>query len=268
MEAPFSTILCAVDLDDNSLTAASVAAKVARHSGARLIILHVVSTESAPPPKRDLDLFLAREREARKFLEAFARERLRDVPFEVMTRSGIPDVAIAHVADELQPDLLVMATHTRGKPPHQFFGSVAEKVLRQSPRPVLMVPAAAGGNIDMVEAWMTARPVAITATSSLAEASEKMRIGGCRFLPVVDGGRLVGVVTDRDVRNHLGELEDIEVGQAMTTEVIAVTPATSVQEAARLLLECKIGGLPVMDGERVAGVITVEDIIKYMLGRQ
>jgi acetoin utilization protein AcuB len=268
MEAPFSTILCAVDLDDNSLTAAGVAAKVAWQTGARLIVLHVVPTQSAPSPKRDLDIFLAQEREARKFLEEFARERLRDVPFEVMTRSGDPEVGILHVAEELQADLLVMATHTRGKPLHQFVGSVAEKVLRQSSRPVLMVPAAAGGNIDMVEAWMTAKPVAITSTSTLAKASERMRTGGFRSLPVVDGGRLVGVVTDRDVRNHLGELEDVEVNQAMTAEVVTVTPTTSIQEAARLLLECKIGGLPVVDAGRIAGVITVEDVIKYMLGRQ
>ncbi len=267
MEAPFSTILCAVDLDGNSLNAAEIAAKLARHSGARLIVLHVVPAQAPPSLRRDLDHFLAQEREAAKFLEDFACQRLRDVAFEVMTRSGEPDVAILHVAEETGAGLLVMATHTRSKPPHQFVGSVAEKVLRQSCRPVLMVPAAQGGNIDMVEAWMTPKPLLIDPARTLAEAEAKMRSGGVRSLPVVDGGRLVGIITDRDVRNHLGELDDIQVGQAMTTEVVTVTPTTSVQEAARLLLECKIGGLPVIDAGRVAGIITVEDIIKYMLGR-
>ncbi len=268
MQAPFSTILCAVDLDDNSLRALGVAAKVVRETGARLIILHVVNTESAPLPKRQLDPFLIQEREARKFLEDLGRERLRDIAFEVITRSGHPDVAILHVAEEIQADLLVMATHTRNQPPHQFAGSTAEKVLRQAGCPVLMVPVAKGGNIDLVASWMTAQPVTTSPASTLAQVTEKMREGGFRCMPVVEAGRLVGLITERDVRNCLGELDNVEVRHIMTAEVITVTPATSVQEAARLLLECKIGGLPVTEDGCLVGIITVEDVIKFMLGRQ
>jgi CBS domain-containing protein len=53
----------------------------------------------------------------------------------------------------------------------------------------------------------------------------------------------------------------------MTAEVVTVAPATSVQEAARLLLECKVGGLPVLEDGRVIGIITVEDVIKFMLNQ-
>ena len=183
-------------------------------------------------------------------------------------RSGHPDVAILHVAEELRAELLVMATHTRSQPPHKFAGSTAEKVVRQAACPVLMVPAAKGGNVDLVGFWMTTKPVMTSPTSTLALVSEKMNEGGFRCMPVVEGGRVVGVITDRDVRNCLGELDDVEARHVMTTEVITINPATSMQEAARLLLECKIGGLPVTEDGRLVGVVTVEDVIKFMLGQQ
>ena len=160
-----------------------------------------------------------------------------------------------------------MATHTRGVIPHQFVGSVAEKVVRQSKCPVLMVPAPVRGNVEMVGAWMTANPATTSPKTTLAEAYEKMREGGFRCMPVVKSDQLVGMITDRDIRNRAGEMEDFEVNQAMTSEVVTVAPATSVQEAARLLLECKVGGLPVLEDGRLVGIITVEDVIKFMLNQ-
>ena len=268
MGPPFSTILCAVDLDDNSIMALDVARKIAQRDTARLVVLHVLPTELPPPRKPNLDLFLVMEGEARRFLEGLMRDRFGDFPFEVITRSGHPDVAILHVADEVDAELLVMATHTRGVIPHQFVGSVAEKVVRQSKCPVLMVPAPVRGNVEMVSAWMTASPATTSPESTLAETYEKMREGGFRCIPVVKSGELVGMITDRDIRNRAGELEDFEVCQAMTAEVVTVAPATSVQEAARLLLECKVGGLPVLEDGRVIGIITVEDVIKFMLNQR
>jgi acetoin utilization protein AcuB len=267
MGPPFSTILCAVDLDENSLTALGVAAKIAQRDGARLVALYVVPMDLSPTRKPNLDLFLAKEGEDRRFLERLARDRFGDISFEVLTRSGHPDVAILHVADEIHAELLVMATHTRGVIPHQLVGSVAEKVLRQSKCPVLMVPAPVRGNVEMVSAWMTADPATTSPEATLAEVYEKMREGGFRCMPVVKSDRLVGMITDRDIRNRAREMEDVEVNQAMTDEVVTVAPATSVQEAARLLLECKVGGLPVLEDGRLVGIITVEDVIKFMLNQ-
>jgi len=263
----FSTILCAVDLDDNSLMALDVARKIAQRDTARLVVLHVLATKLSPTTKPNLDLFLVKEGEDRRFLEGLMRDRLGDLPFEVLTRSGYPEVAILHVADEVHAELLVMATHTRGVISHQFVGSVAEKVVRQSKCPVLMVPAPVRGNVEMVSAWMTANPATTSPEDTLAEAYARMCKGGFRCIPVVKSGELVGMITERDIRNRAGELEDFEVRQAMTAEVVTVAPATSVQEAARLLLECKVGGLPVLEDGRVIGIITVEDVIKFMLNQ-
>jgi len=263
MAPMFSTILCAVDLDDNSLMALDVARKIAQRDTARLIVLHVLPTKLSPTRKPNLDLFLVKEGEDRRFLEGLVRDRFGDLSFEVLTRSGHPEVAILHVADEIHAELIVMATHTRGIISHQFVGSVAEKVVRQSKCPVLMVPAPVRGNIEMVSAWMTANPATTSPDNTLAEAYARMREGGFRCIPVVESGELVGMITDRDIRNRAAE----QVRQAMTAEVVTVTPATSVQEAARLLLECKVGGLPVLEDGRVIGIITVEDVIKFMLNQ-
>lgn len=263
MAPMFSTILCAVDLDDNSLMALDVARKIAQRDTARLVVLHVLSTKLSPTRKPNLDLFLVKEGEDRRFLEGLVRDRFGDLSFEVLTRSGHPEVAILHVADEIHAELIVMATHTRGIISHQFVGSVAEKVVRQSKCPVLMVPAPVRGNIEMVSAWMTANPATTSPNNTLAEAYARMREGGFRCIPVVESGELVGMITDRDIRNRAAE----QVRQAMTAEVVTVTPATSVQEAARLLLECKVGGLPVLEDGRVIGIITVEDVIKFMLNQ-
>jgi nucleotide-binding universal stress UspA family protein len=265
MAQQFTTILCPVDFDDNSMAALEVAANLARKGGGRLVALHVVPVDLPPTRKVDLDFLEIKEKGAQQWLEGVAREHLQGVPHELLSRSGRPEVAILHAAEECRADLIVMATHARSIIPHAFCGSVAERVLCQSRRPVLMVPATLGGNVDLVAAWMTLHPETVGPGSKLADVAESMRKGGFHCMPVMDDGRLVGVITDHDIRSHAGELEDVEVRAAMTSEVVAIAPDTSVQEAARLLIECKVGALPVLKDSGLVGIMTSEDILKFVL---
>ncbi len=130
----------------------------------------------------------------------------------------------------------------------------------------------------LVKDWMTPDPVTIAPSTTLPEANRLMKECNIRRLPVVENGRLVGIVTLGDIReaspsaatalsiyelNYL--LSRLTVGQIMTRDPIIITPDTSIEAAARLMLEHKIGGLPVVDGTRVVGIITESDIFRLLV---
>jgi acetoin utilization protein AcuB len=112
---------------------------------------------------------------------------------------------------------------------------------------------------------MTRDPVTINGDALLSEAQEKMRRGGFRRLPVLSDEKLVGVVTDRDLRAHAGYLERTRVNGVMTEQVRTVSPATTLEEAAQTCLEFQIGGLPVVENGRLVGIITASDVMKAFL---
>ena len=120
--------------------------------------------------------------------------------------------------------------------------------------------------MDVHEA-MTARPVTVTPAQTIAEAQALMRHGRFRHLPVVADGALAGVVTERDLRvadpaAWTPELANRPVRAVMTRDVITVGPDDPVEHAARLMLENKVGCLPVVEGELLVGIITESDIFR------
>jgi len=125
---------------------------------------------------------------------------------------------------------------------------------------------------------MTVNPVTIEPTNSIATAIELLRKGGFRRLPVMENNRLVGIVTDRDLRLAANSpvvasepwydsflLQYIDVRSCMTKSPITVTPRTSIIDAARLMIKHKIGGLPVMEGDRLVGIVTETDMLNYLI---
>lgn len=112
----------------------------------------------------------------------------------------------------------------------------------------------------------------------LQEASDLMTRHGIRHLPVVKDGRLVGIVTDRDLRrawpSNATSLEIREVyhrlatapvQEAMTSGVLTVSPRTPLAEAARLMRDRRIGALPVLDGSELVGILTESDLVETLL---
>lgn len=112
---------------------------------------------------------------------------------------------------------------------------------------------------------MTYGAATVSTHDTLQTAADLMRNGGFRRVPVVDDGKLVGIVSDRDVRAHTGYLESTKVTAAMTAELQTVTPRMSVEDAARLMIEHKIGGLPVVEDGKLVGMITTTDVLKAFL---
>jgi acetoin utilization protein AcuB len=126
-----------------------------------------------------------------------------------------------------------------------------------------------------VSEWMTPAPVTVTPSTSIPKVLGLMGYRRIRHLPVVEAGRLVGIITDRDVRTvepspatslTAGEkrylLERLTVRAVMTRPVITVARREPLAEAVRLMLENRIGGLPVMEGERLVGILTEVDLLR------
>jgi acetoin utilization protein AcuB len=113
-----------------------------------------------------------------------------------------------------------------------------------------------------VARWMTKDPVVVESKDTLAAVRQMMDKGSFHRVPVVDHGKLVGIVSDRDLRQHTGTLAQVKVNGAMTTSVVTVTPTTILEEAANLLVSHKIGALPVVDGDKLVGIISAMDLLR------
>lgn len=114
-----------------------------------------------------------------------------------------------------------------------------------------------------VERFMTRSPHTIGAEQALARAKAMMQEHDIRHLPVLHGGRLVGIVTDRDI--HLVEtFEDVDpllvtVSDAMAADVYSVSPETPLEGVVREMAARKYGSAIVMHGPEVVGIFTTVD---------
>ena len=112
---------------------------------------------------------------------------------------------------------------------------------------------------------MTTNPVSVGPSTTLQAAQEVMQHGRFRQLPVVDNGSLIGVVTDRDLRQYLGQLNRVRVDAVMSTHLFSVQPSTPVEQAAQMLVTKKVGSLPVLDNGKLVGIITASDLLQALV---
>lgn len=120
----------------------------------------------------------------------------------------------------------------------------------------------------IVKRWMTTKVVTIHKEASIQEALSVMKQASIRHLPVVEQDRkLIGWVTDADLRGVLiaSMLEELTLADVMIRKPIVATPNLSMDEAAQMILEKRIGGLPVVEGNRLVGVITVVDVLSAFI---
>ena len=136
---------------------------------------------------------------------------------------------------------------------------------------------------ELVRDWMTSQVVTIRPNTTLPQAHELMAQKNIRRLPVVDDrGRLVGIITQGDVRgaepsqatslsmwelNYL--LTTVCVQEIMTRDPVTVEEGVSICEAARLMLEYRVSGLPVLSrAGQLVGIITESDIFRMVVRHQ
>ncbi len=133
------------------------------------------------------------------------------------------------------------------------------------------------GDITVKE-WMASPVITITSDTPISDAHKLMKEKGIRRLPVVEENRLVGIVTIGDIREaspsdattlSIWELNylwaQLTVDKVMTKKVYTVSPDTPIANAAKLMLDNKVSGLPVVDGEKLVGMLTESDIFRMVV---
>lgn len=130
----------------------------------------------------------------------------------------------------------------------------------------------------LVQEWMTADPTSVADDTPVMDAMQILRRGGYRRLPVLADGRLVGIVTDRDLKeatpskastlsvyemNYL--LSKLLVRDVMGPELITVASDDPIENAALLMEEHTISGLPVVDDGELVGIFTITDLVRAFI---
>jgi len=116
----------------------------------------------------------------------------------------------------------------------------------------------------IVAELMTPKPVTVAPSDTLQTALERMEAGRFRQVPVVDEDRLVGILTDRDTRPHIGQLAHTRVDAVMSAHPFSVRPSAPVEKAAHLLITNKIGSLPVVEDGKLVGIVTASDMLRAL----
>lgn len=113
---------------------------------------------------------------------------------------------------------------------------------------------------------MTREPKALKKGDTCRDAAALMRKEDCGSLPIVEGDRLVGIVTDRDIviRAIAADKDPrtCAVGDVMTADPVTVSPRTSLDEAATIMAERQIRRLPVIDGGRLVGILVIGQLAR------
>lgn len=119
-----------------------------------------------------------------------------------------------------------------------------------------------------INALMIPNPITITAQASIREAIELMKLNSIRHLPVVSKGNILrGFLTLADLKQGLipSMLGDLNLRDLMIKDPITVGPDDDIEIAAQLIYKHKIGGMPVIEGNRLMGIITATDILRTFI---
>src|SRR5262245_10005070 len=135
-----------------------------------------------------------------------------------------------------------------------------------------------------VSELMSRELITVEPDESVEQAVTLLRTRGVRHLLVMKRGRLVGIISDRDLKRALDPrktrkklmdigglyflLEPILVAEIMTPNPVTILPGTFVEQAANIMVQRRFGALPVMESGRTLGIITETDLLRYFCGKE
>jgi len=133
------------------------------------------------------------------------------------------------------------------------------------------------GKEGVVTEIMMGSPVTLGPEDTLDLANDVISLGRIRHIPVVDAGRLVGLLSERDLmgaaashvfglkqKSKSALLKSVLIRDVMKKRVVTVTPETSIKDAAHLMADKKIGCVPVVSDGAIVGLVTTTDILRYV----
>lgn len=105
--------------------------------------------------------------------------------------------------------------------------------------------------------------ITVPPSATVADALDTLNANAIRHLPVVDGGKVVGILSDRDLRMAMGGRPDeAAVADVMTPDPLTLTSGTVVEVAGRLMVEHSVGCVPVVDDGQLVGILTESDLLR------
>jgi len=123
-------------------------------------------------------------------------------------------------------------------------------------------------SIPSIQKYMTSSPHSIGKEQSIQKADEMMRKLGIRHLPILEGGKLIGLVSDRDIKMIEGfkdvDAKKLKLADMSITDVFTVSPSTPLDEVCATMAENKYGSAVVMDNEHLVGIFTWVDALRAM----
>jgi CBS domain-containing protein len=128
--------------------------------------------------------------------------------------------------------------------------------------------AAEGQKGDLLRLVMTSPVTTMDANGTLGDAARSMVKNDIGSIVVVEGKKLVGIITERDITKQVISGENIlkkAVKSVMTSRLVTATPDTPIQEAFELMLKRKIRRLPIIDNNNLIGMVTEKDLMKWVL---
>lgn len=130
----------------------------------------------------------------------------------------------------------------------------------------------------LVQEIMLAHPVTATVDARVPDLVQLLRRHGFRHIPILDGAALVGIVSDRDIKQAMTSaalasagrererlVQELTAGDIMTRRPTTIGPTAGVEDAARLMATRKISALPVTDGDRLLGIVTETDVLQLFV---
>ena len=135
------------------------------------------------------------------------------------------------------------------------------------------------GKEETVREIMMGSPVTLKPDDSLKLASDLISLGRIRHIPIVENGKLLGIISERDLMGRAANrilnlkeksksalLKTVMIKEIMQRRVVTVEPDTPITEAAHLMADRKIGCLPVLGDGTLVGLVTTTDILRYVEG--